>query len=263
MALSSSAMGWTRVSVWHSTSTGRLPLPTKLRMISMQWQPRSMMAPPPVSRPSQNHAEWGPGWVSRDRTQVMSPSAPARDRGDGLERLGRVAQVLEVAAEDARALDGGQHPRRLVGGPPEGLGAQHRLARRGDGRHGLLMEVVGQRHHDHVRVGMPDGGLEVRRVLRDVPALPERPASRLGPGVHDPDPVGAALAVERLGVEVADEPGAEHGDGVGRTRDGPPQPLAGDASRSRRATRTVRRRWSRAPGLTRRRGHASATQPSS
>jgi hypothetical protein len=33
-----------------------VPLPTKLRMISMQWQPRSMIAPPPVSRPSQNQA---------------------------------------------------------------------------------------------------------------------------------------------------------------------------------------------------------------
>ena len=36
IALSSSAIGWTSVSVWHITSTGRLPLPTKLRAISMQ-----------------------------------------------------------------------------------------------------------------------------------------------------------------------------------------------------------------------------------
>ena len=76
MALSSSAIGWTRVSVWHITSTGRFPLPAKLRMISMQWQPRSMIGPPPVSRPSQNHALWGPGCVSRERTQVTSPMAP-------------------------------------------------------------------------------------------------------------------------------------------------------------------------------------------
>jgi hypothetical protein len=34
------------------------------------------MAPPPVSRPSQNQAECGPGCVSRDRTQVTSPIAP-------------------------------------------------------------------------------------------------------------------------------------------------------------------------------------------
>ena len=43
----------------------------------MQWQPRSMMAPPPVSRPSQNQALCGPGCVSRERTQVTSPSAPS------------------------------------------------------------------------------------------------------------------------------------------------------------------------------------------
>jgi len=70
-------MGCTKVSVVHSTSTGRFPLPTKLRMISMQWQPRSMIAPPPVSRPSQNQAECGPGCVSRERTQVTSPTVPA------------------------------------------------------------------------------------------------------------------------------------------------------------------------------------------
>jgi len=76
IALSSSSIGWTRVSVVHITSTGRFPLPTKFRMISMQWQPRSMIAPPPVRRPSQNQALWGPGCVSRDRTHVTSPIAP-------------------------------------------------------------------------------------------------------------------------------------------------------------------------------------------
>ncbi len=78
IALSSSEIGWTRVSVVHMTSSGRFPLPTKLRMISTQWQPRSMIAPPPVSLPSQNHAECGPGCASRERTQVTSPIAPAR-----------------------------------------------------------------------------------------------------------------------------------------------------------------------------------------
>ena len=87
-ALSSSAMGWTSVSVWHITSTGRLPLPTKLRMISMQWQPRSMMAPPPVSRPSQNQALWGPGWASRERTHVTSPITPSWTERTDLSVLG-------------------------------------------------------------------------------------------------------------------------------------------------------------------------------
>ena len=73
---------------WQRTSTGRTPLPTKLRMISMQWQPRSMIAPPPVRRPSQNQAECGPGWVSRERTQVTSPMAPSRTDRTALSVFG-------------------------------------------------------------------------------------------------------------------------------------------------------------------------------
>ena len=69
-------MGWTRVSAQHMTSTGRLPLPAKLRMISMQWQPRSTMAPPPACFSSQNHTLCGPGCVSRERTHITSPTAP-------------------------------------------------------------------------------------------------------------------------------------------------------------------------------------------
>ena len=76
------------MSVVHITETGRFPLPTKLRMISMQWQPRSMIAPPPVSRPSQNQALCGPGCVSRERTQVTSPSAPASTDLIALSDLG-------------------------------------------------------------------------------------------------------------------------------------------------------------------------------
>ena len=88
MALSSSAIGCTSVSVWHITSTGRFPFPTKLRTISMQWQPRSMIAPPPVSRPSQNQAECGPGCASRERTQVTSPTAPSRTARKALSDFG-------------------------------------------------------------------------------------------------------------------------------------------------------------------------------
>ena len=89
IALSSSSIGWTSVSVVHMTSTGRFPLPTKLRMISMQWQPRSMIAPPPVSRPSQNQALCGPGCVSRERTQVTSPErALLRPSATALSVLG-------------------------------------------------------------------------------------------------------------------------------------------------------------------------------
>jgi hypothetical protein len=63
-------------------------LPTKFGTISMQWQPRSMIAPPPVSRPSQNHALCGPGWVSRERTHVTSPIAPPWTDAIALSVLG-------------------------------------------------------------------------------------------------------------------------------------------------------------------------------
>jgi hypothetical protein len=46
-------------------------------MISMQWQPRSITAPPPAWSASQNHAECGPGCVSRERAHVTAPICPA------------------------------------------------------------------------------------------------------------------------------------------------------------------------------------------
>lgn len=39
---------WANVSVQQITSTGRFALPTKFRMMSMRWQPRSTLAPPTV-----------------------------------------------------------------------------------------------------------------------------------------------------------------------------------------------------------------------
>ena len=215
IALSSSSIGWTSVSVVHMTSTGRLPLPTKLRMISMQWQPRSMIAPPPVSRPSQNQAEWGPGCVSRDRTQVTSPIAPLSHRRDGLERLGRVAQVLEVPAEDPGPLDRLEHPARLVRGPAQRLRAQDGLARGGDRGDGLLVEEV--RAARRPRRRSPGGGSPPAMSVvcsgidqRSLNALRPRLAAR----VHDVHPVAAALPVQRHRVEVADEAGPEHRDRV-------------------------------------------------
>ena len=134
---------------------------------------------------------------------------------DGLERLGRVAEVLEVAAKDPRLLHGLQHSAGLVRGPAERLGAEHGLAGLGDGLDGLLVEVVGQRHHDNVSLGVADGRLHVGGELRDAPPIAKRLAPALAARVDNPDPVPAALAVQRHGVEVADQPGAEHRDGVG------------------------------------------------
>ena len=88
IALSSASIGWTSVSSQHITRTGRFSLPTKLRMISMQWQPRSTIAPPPAWAASQNQAEWGPGCVSRDRAHVTWPICPASTAPIALSVLG-------------------------------------------------------------------------------------------------------------------------------------------------------------------------------
>ena len=188
----------------------------------MQWQPRSMIAPPPVSRPSQNQAECGPGMRLARADPGHVADGPGLDGRDRLERLGRVAQVLEVAGEDAGRLDDVEHPLRLLGGPPERLRAQHRLAGLRGQPDRLLVQEVGQRDDDDVGVGMVDRGGQVGRRLRDRPALAERRAALLAARVHDPDLVAAALAVQGHRVEVADEPGAEHRDPVA-VHVGPPR----------------------------------------
>jgi hypothetical protein len=74
--------------------------------------------------------------------------------------------------------------------------------------------MVGQSDDDDVRVRVVDGDGQVIGVLGDVPALAEGPCAAGAARIGDPDPIAAALAVQRVGVEVADEAGAEHGDGV-------------------------------------------------
>ena len=133
---------------------------------------------------------------------------------DGLERLGGVDQVLQVAAEDTGLLDRLQHALGLIRGAPQGLGHEHGLAGPRDRADGLLVQEVGQRHDDHVRVRMLDGGLQIRRGLRHAVPLPEGLTSPSGPRVDDTDAILATLPVQGHGVEVADEPRAEHGDVV-------------------------------------------------
>ena len=76
------------------------------------------------------------------------------------------------------------------------------------------MQVVRQADHDDVRRGVLDGGREIRRVLGDRPALAEGRTAVVRPREDDADPVAAALPVQRVRVEVADETGAEHRDRV-------------------------------------------------
>ena len=124
---------------------------------------------PRAVRPGMGLARTDPGHVA-DRAGLH--------RREGLERLGRVAQVLEVAAEDPRVLHGLEHPGGLVRGPAQRLGAQHGLAGLRDGGDGLLVEEVREGHDDDVGVGVLDRRPEVRRGLLDAPALLERRAAR-------------------------------------------------------------------------------------
>ncbi len=126
-------------------------------MISMQWHPRSMMAPPPVRRPSQNHAECGPrmGFPgSHPRDVADSPSV---DGGDGLESLGGVTQVLEVSAENSRLLDNVKDAFRLFGRPREWLRTEDRFPCRGRKADRLLVQMVGQTHDHNIGVRVVDG----------------------------------------------------------------------------------------------------------
>ena len=92
IALSSASIGCTSVSAQHITSSGRLSLPMKLRTISMQWQPRSTIGPPPACFASQNQALCGPGCVSRERAHVTSPIAPERTICSALSVFGVYAR---------------------------------------------------------------------------------------------------------------------------------------------------------------------------
>ena len=143
---------------------------------------------------------------------------------EGLERLRRVAQVLEVAAEDAGLLDRLEDLPGLLGVAAERLRAQHRLARRRCRRHRLHVEVVRQADHHDVGVRVVHRSHKVRGVLGNPPTLAECGPALFGPGVDDLDPVAPALSVQRGGVEVTDQAGAEHRDLVGAHRwQGPPR----------------------------------------
>ena len=135
-------------------------------------------------------------------------------RLDRLERLRRVTQVLEVATEDARRLYRRQHPAGFLGRASERLRAQDGLARGRRQPDRLLVQEVGQGDHDHIGVRMVDRGGQIGHVFGDVPSLAERGAARLAARVDDAHAIAAALAVQRVRVEIADQPGTEHGDAV-------------------------------------------------
>ena len=103
---SSASIGWTWVAPQHTTSSGRTSLPTKLRPISMQWQPMSTMraAARELLRPEPVAVRAGVR-LARARPQHAADGAPRARTASGLQRLRRVDEVLEVAVEDAGLLD--------------------------------------------------------------------------------------------------------------------------------------------------------------
>ena len=186
-------------------------MPTKQRAISMQWQPEvhdgAATGEPVVPEPGRVRARVrlaraDPGHV---------PDGAVLDGLHRLQRLGGVHEVLEVAAEDAGLLDRVEHALRLAGVATQGLGDEHGLAGLGDGSDGFLVQEVRQGDDHDVRIGVPDGGLHIGRRLGHVMARREGLASSCGAGVDHADAVTTALPVQGQRVEVADEPGAEHG----------------------------------------------------
>ena len=79
-----------------------------------------------------------------------------------LQRLGRVDEILEVAAEDACALDRVEHPLRLLGRPRERLRAEHRFPVPRAQLDRLLVQLVRKPDHDGVRLRVGDRLFEVR-----------------------------------------------------------------------------------------------------
>ena len=176
----------------------------------MQWQPRSTIGPPPACAASQNHALCGPGVrLARARPHHLTDLA-GLDRFQRLQRLRRVDEILEIAGEDAGALDGVEHPFRLLRAPCERLRAQHRFSVLRAEVDRLLVELVRQADHDRVGVRMRDGPLEVGRPLRDVVLGAEGSRPLLGARVDEVHAIAVALPVERHRVEEADQAGPEH-----------------------------------------------------
>ena len=125
-----------------------------------------------------------PGAV-RPRMRLTRPDPgdvadrPVLDRRDCLQALRRVAEVLEIATEHARLLNGVEHPPCLRRRPTERLRAEDGLAGRGSQPDRFFVEVVREADDDDVGVIVLNRRLQIRRVLRDRPALPERRASLL------------------------------------------------------------------------------------
>ena len=159
----------------------------------MQWQPRSTIGPPPACSASQNHALCGPGMrLARARPRDVADRAGLRPTRDRLQRLRRVGEVLEVAAEDAgasRPCRGSASPRLAVRGraascraPPCRARAQRSTA--------SSCRWFGQADDHRVRLGMARSPRSRSVEAWGTPSVAgERVGALLGARVDDVDAV--------------------------------------------------------------------------
>ena len=76
------------------------------------------------------------------------------------------------------------------------------------------MEVVGQGYDHHVGIGVVDCVFHRGCVVRDPPSVLEGKPPLFRPGIHNFDTIPATLTMERHRVEITDQTGPEHRDGV-------------------------------------------------
>ena len=132
------------------------------------------------------------------------------DGSDGLQRLGRVAEVFEVAAEDAGIFDFVHHALGFCCGAAEGLGAENRLAGGGGQVYALFVDVVGQADDDGVDVVGGTGFGQICGPVGDTPFLCKSLGSFFCPGINELHSVSTPAAIERHCVEHADQACAQH-----------------------------------------------------
>ncbi len=171
-----------------------------------------MSAPPPdrIRVPEPGAVRSGMG-LAGSRPQDPPHRAFPRRR-EGLERLGRVNEILEVAREDPGPLHDLEHPEAFIRRPAEGLRAQDRLPGLRGQPDGLLVDIIGEPDDDDLRVRILDSIAEIRGPARDIPLRRERLGPLRRARIDVDDAVPASQSVEGLGIEGSDEPCAEHRD---------------------------------------------------
>jgi len=125
-----------------------------------------LKVPEPVTvRAGMRLARAGPGDVAQ-RTVLH--------RCDRLQRLGRIAQVLQVTAEHAGRFDLVHHPFGLGRVAPQRLGAEDRLARGRGQVNALFVNMIWQPDDDGIDRVRRTGRRQIGRPFRNPPLVRER-----------------------------------------------------------------------------------------